>query len=274
MPPQVEITLLTFAHTHRWSFGAQLVNALREVDPKLAPQRAGWVEKQLKDVESDEDLRRWWVDPRLAEDHEGLPTSSHDLLWRTGGSLRSLAMVKHGLRNQRGQVSPSKIRFSAVWKRPVDFEALFENWLDLSTPFLAMLHLFTPPEQIFLPTSTVGEWDDFRREWVNFQHASYGYLLEPSIPNLTWAMAFGGEYAREVDVEGLRGAGISVEAMGDGWLVRLTPGLADVADNFEGFVARRQLARRFFRDDLFLVRDEPGDRSLAHYGSGVAEAHR
>lgn len=255
--PEVEISLLSFAETHRWSFGERFMTTLIETDPRLTPDRVGYTETSLEPFMTLDDFKHWWVPDGLPDEYNDVPNSSYSFEWKRRTKLRQSCRLWHGSRNIKGNILPGSVSYSAEWQPEIDFTSLFRKWIDMSEPVLGMLHLFTAPEQIFDPESVLGEWDDFRRNWVQFQHASFGYLLEPEIPNIGWAMVYGGKYAKEVDVDRIRAAGFPVDPIGDGWLVRVTENLSDIADDYNRFSERRAELRNLFRDDLFLIRSEP-----------------
>jgi hypothetical protein len=254
--PKIQISMLSFAETHRWSFGRDLLELLSRMDGRLAPQRAGFYEGGMTPVESIEALRAWWVPPGVEDEQAGPLSRSHDFVWKTSRP-RSFCMVHHGLRNMRGELVPASFNFSAEWDRRTDAAGFFEDWAKLARPQLAMLHLFTPPEQIFDPESTVGEWNDFRRGWSLFQSGIFGHALNPVAPYLGWGMIFGRQMLKDVDLGEVERLGIAVEEIGDALYFKLTPDLADVADDFPAFARKRGRFRELLPDDLTLIEREP-----------------
>ncbi|WZB69753.1 hypothetical protein WJ968_27210 [Achromobacter xylosoxidans] len=104
-----------------------------------------------------------------------------------------------------------------------------------------MLHYFTEPE---LGVHEVNE---------SFQIGSFNAALKPDIPNVGWAMFYGNEFAEKVDAEGIFRAGFPIEKMGDGYLVRVTESIQDVARDFELFAERRIELKGFFPGGFFLA---------------------
>ena len=110
-----------------------------------------------------------------------------------------------------------------------------------------MLHLFTDVER--------ATWRTEDDSW--FETGSFGGSAKPGIPNIGWAMAYGREYASEVDADRISAAGFPVDYVGDVVIVRITKNLSDVVYDFEHFATKRAELKQLFRPDLFWVEDEP-----------------
>lgn len=252
---RVEISLLTHTPTHSWRVGRALLDSLVAADPRLEPDRAGYAEESLEPIDSFEEMRRWWVPP--GADEEGALAVAHSLEWKRRAKIRSLGMIMHAFRDRNGDPSPGDISFSCDWQDSADYATLFEDWARALLPDLAMIHAFSPDEQLFEIESIDGEWTDFRRSWVAFQSASFGYSMKPTIPYIGWGMIYGGRFADRVDVEALRSAGFAVEPLGGGWYVKVSDRLSDSLADLPAFARRRQAMKALFPDDFFLVQEEP-----------------
>lgn len=70
-------------------------------------------------------------------------------------------------------------------------------------------------------------------------------------------MAYGEEYASEVDVARITNAGFPVTVINNVVVVRIIEKFSDVIDGFERFSRRRAELKRLFRPDLFWLKEEP-----------------
>ncbi|MCY1385108.1 hypothetical protein D9M69_734520 [compost metagenome] len=70
-------------------------------------------------------------------------------------------------------------------------------------------------------------------------------------------MFYGDEFAQEVNADQIAASGFPIEKVGNGYLVRVTNSIQDVADDFSFFSKRRAELKSLFREGLFLINDEP-----------------
>ncbi len=76
--------------------------------------------------------------------------------------------------------------------------------------------------------------------------------MNPVVPDMGWAMVYGDEFAEEVDVERIAASGFPIEKLNNGYLVRVTENIQDVASDFSLFSPRRAELKSLFRADFFL----------------------
>ena len=82
-------------------------------------------------------------------------------------------------------------------------------------------------------------------------------VMDGKVPNIGWGMYYGREYVHEVDAGTISAAGFPVQKIGDGYLVQVTDDINDVVNDFAMFSKRRAELKSLFRDDLFLIKNEP-----------------
>lgn len=70
-------------------------------------------------------------------------------------------------------------------------------------------------------------------------------------------MFFGGDFSKEVDENAVSAAGFLIETIGNGYWVQVTENINDVIHDFAMFSKRRAELKSLFRDDLFIIKDEP-----------------
>jgi hypothetical protein len=247
--PSILISISTKTPTETRAFGQSFMTSLYDTDLRLVPELVSTSE-QFGDpyVSLDHFLDDWWAmriqtfeNDRSTGERIGGP------LWKRKSALASRGMVNHGFLNLKGRYVPSTLWFESRWDKKTDFETLFRAWIALAKPNIGMLHLFTDVERATLKNEN-GRL---------FQVGSFGGPARPGIPNIGWAMAYGEEYASEVNVDAIRTAGFPVDQIENAVIVRVTESLADVVNDFPLISKKRSELRRLFRHDLFWMKDEP-----------------
>lgn len=227
--------------------GRRFIEALC-AEPHLVPEQLGVAEEFTDPFKGVDDfVDNWWAYKDEHRDEHGHYVRYTGPDWRRRSALASQGDVHHGSINIKNQRSPSRLWFRARWDRQCDFSRLFREWLALAPADVAMLHVFTEPEQ-GRPTSQAEG---------SFQRGSFGGPMKPGLPNIGWGMAYGKAYASEIAEARIRAAGFSVEQQDGVSVVRVTENLSDVVDDFEQFSRRRAELKSLFRPDLFWITEEP-----------------
>ena len=81
---------------------------------------------------------------------------------------------------------------------------------------------------------------------------SFGGPAQPGIPNAGWAMAFGQKYT-DIDILGLRNAGINVHESGQSKIFQITDELSDLIDRYDYFEKARTKFKSHFQENTFLL---------------------
>jgi hypothetical protein len=217
--PTTVISIDTYALTEAEGFGRSFIQSLCDEDPRLVPEKLSTTEN-CKDpyLGIDDFLANWWAIP-----------------------------VKTTV---DGQSRPDGFDGPFCWAKDVDFNHLFDAWVQLSHPDIAMLHVFTESEL---------QWEDQKSD-RSFKLGVLSGGPQQGIPNMGWAMAYGKGYAGEVDAARIRAAGFPVDERDGVTVVRVTDKLTDVVDDFERFSRRRTELKALFRPDLFWIKQEPSQR--------------
>lgn len=247
--PSVLISLETVCETESKDFARRFMQGLIDTSPRLTPELVS-TDEQFKDSFNslDDFVDEWWAIPTTSHtDGRLIGDSFWGPHWKRKSALASRGMVTHGLINLKGERTPSSLWFEARWQPQVGFDDLFEDWVELSKPSVGSLHLFTDSER---QQSQGGAA-------ASFAAGSFGGPAKPGIPNIGWAMAYGSDYAAEVDVTRIKAAGFPVDDREGIVIVRVTENLSDVVDNFAHFSRRRAELKAMFRPDLFWIKDEP-----------------
>lgn len=71
MKPYVVVALTTYADLNNEQFGSDLYSTINAVEPRLLPQKAGWLGTLSHDVTSAEDFAAIWLKDRQMYSSEG-----------------------------------------------------------------------------------------------------------------------------------------------------------------------------------------------------------
>jgi hypothetical protein len=254
--PTILISMDTNADTSAATYGRSFIEALCNEDQRLVPEKLAAGEERYKDpfLGIEDFLANWWaVEEEMRLDGQWVSDAVQGPMWKRQSVLASRGMVEHGSLGRRSDKFPSMHWFECRWAKDVDFNHLFEAWVQLSHPEIGMLHVFTEPEL---------HWQDYEADSC-FKTGSFGGPAKPGIPNMGWAMAYGAGYAAEVDAARIKAAGFAVDEHDGVTIVRVTDKLSDVVDDFERFSRRRAELKALFRPDLFWIKQEPSEREIA-----------
>lgn len=247
--PAILISIETCLETTTKDFGRSFIQSLCDQDVRLVPEKLSTTESYKDSFRGIDDfLINWWAIPEEVRiDGRFSRMAIQGPSWKRKAALAGRGMVEHGFVNQKNIRIPSILWFECRWDKDVAFDHLFEAWIRLSHPDIGMLHLFTDAERASLQSSAGN----------SFAVGSFGGPAKPGLPNIGWAMAYGGDYAAEVDVARIENAGFPVREVGGAIVVRVTEKLSDVIDDFATFSRRRAELKRFFRPGLFWIEEEP-----------------
>ena len=265
MKPKTQITVRTKCETTAWDFGRRLLEILLEQDDKLCPELiATYSEDGFRDKIKFEDVKAcepYWAQilPHRAEG--SYFESPSDFLWRRRKVAKTDGIFNHTIKNMRNQIVPGQVFMTSTWHKGIDLGILCRDWCEHMKPQLGMTHVLTESERFELPDVNLLECTDeearFVGGWIGFRLGSFGAAFKPEIPNIGWAMFYGDEFANDVDYEAISVAGFPIEKIGDGYLVQVTESIHDVVNDFAHFSKKRAELKALFRDDMFLIKDEP-----------------
>lgn len=246
--PKIVMALKTQRDTSAWAVGRRLLDAQVAAHPLLTPHYVSNDADDCREPLTDEAMaeRLWNAQHPVAGHGNDVVLLQNDFAWKRRKRIACLAYLCHGFVNLRGEVIPGRLNLRADPHPEVDWLALFKQWCEICPPQLAMLHHFTPTEQA-----------DRQLGAVYFQAGALAESGNPRFLNAAWAMYFGEGMAQHVDAPALRAAGFLVDAMPDGYLVRITPDLADVARDYAAFAERRAELKQHFPPGFFPMGDVP-----------------
>ncbi|MFG0233429.1 hypothetical protein [Achromobacter sp. 413638] len=240
--PYIQISLRTKIETDGWDVGRKLLASLYVDSSFLAPEYVSHnADKVTEPFEGELHAERLWSEKICIRANGTLSELVDNFAWKRKRSVRNTGYVSHTIRNIRNQIVPGGVHLNSKFSEKIEWFQLFKTWCEIFPPQLGMLHYFTEPE---LGVHEVNE---------SFQIGSFNAALKPDIPNVGWAMFYGNEFAEKVDAEGIFRAGFPIEKMGDGYLVRVTESIQDVARDFELFAERRIELKGFFPSGFFLA---------------------
>lgn len=246
MKPYVQIAIRTKSETMGWSVGEALLASLNRDGGLLIPEQVSHnADKFVESFMGVAATEAWWASKGTMRVNGALSEFNDDFAWRRKTTIKSTGSVVHTMRNARGRVVPGSVRLHSAISERVDWYSLFKAWCEVFPPQLGMLHLFSKPE--------LGP--DMKNN--SFQIGSFNAALNPVVPDIGWAMVYGDEFAGEVDAERIAASGFPIEKLNNGYLVRVTENIQDVASDFLLFSKRRAELKNLFRENFFFNENEP-----------------
>ncbi|MCX8281900.1 hypothetical protein OSJ77_17040 [Phyllobacterium sp. 0TCS1.6C] len=277
MNHELVFELQTNADLTPWPVGQDLLSQVF-AEPKLRPQRiATFGEVSARhglDIAGIEDCRDHWANRATLRVNGSLSEFHQDFHWKRRMVPRSQGSVSFSTTNIYGEMLPARIWFQSQFDKNIDWIGLFGSWCELTSPFAALLHPLSLTDG---PEVSSKDVTDYTYEEGVQQKAWSRYLggelysefragelnsLVSGLTNLGWASWFGPRFAMEVDELAIAGAGFPIHKIGDAYLVQLTDDISDVANDLCLFSMRRAKLKSLFRDNLFLITDEPVLRNV------------
>lgn len=246
MKPYIQISIKTKSATVGWGVGEKLIDSLSLNGGLLLPEQVSHnADKFTEPFIGKAASEGVWASKAAIRVNGSLSDFYQDFAWRRKKAIKSSGSVVHTSQNVRGQIVPGSARLNSACSEQIDWYALFSLWCEVFPPQLGMLHLFSEPE--------LGSHEKNN----SFQIGSFNAALKPDVPNIGWAMFYGDEFAQEVDSDKIAASGFPIEKIGNGYLVRVTNSIQDVASDFSLFSKRRAELKSLFREYFFLIKDEP-----------------
>jgi len=258
MKPYVILALTTYADLNSEKFGGDLYSSISAVEPKLLPQKAGWLGTLSHDVASKEDFAGLWLKNRQMYSSEGRREKLHStgiymgVEWARRSAIKSKGKIEHRGITYANQTEA--LIMHSEWRTRVDWLDLFRRLCVLTKAAHGMLHLYTPdeinelaPDQRLL----------YPRVGIHGQHA-FTYTIDPygirratrpgdpdlhtfrALPEITWATWLGKNFSGQYNRQELRGVVRNSEETSDGFLFTVTDQIGDVAKDFGSFRNRRE----------------------------------
>lgn len=262
----------TFSDIQAWGVGEQVLVPVFALD-KLKPQRAATfgevTAKRGFDVDALEDCQSHWASKATMRLNGAQTEFFEDFNWKRTKVVKSQGMVTFPSTNTKGTRLSGGLYFESQFRKEIDWRNLFEVWCLALSPYCALLH---PSINLDQPAHNDRDLRDYsfdeevaRNAWSRFSSGAFhcefraGELnsLISGFTNLGWATFFGAKFVHEVDAAAISAAGFPIEKIGEGYLVQVTEDINDVVNDFAMFSDRRAELKSLFRDDLFLIKNEP-----------------
>ncbi|WP_107497091.1 hypothetical protein [Thalassobius sp. I31.1] len=266
------MNIQTYSDLHAWEIGEELLTPLFLTE-KLKPQKvATFGEVTAKHgfaVESLVDCKPYWGTTATMRVAGTKREIFEDFNWKRNRVAKSQGMVTFPSNNMKGTRLSGGLFFEAKFKRDIDWIRLFKTSCQVVSSYAGVLHVVTQHDRPKRIDRTLRELTDQEEiteaAWSRFAGGSFfcefraGELnsLVSGLTNLGWASWFGGELAKEVDEAAISDAGFPIEKVGDSYLIQVTESIDDVINDFPMFSRRRMELKSLFRNDLFLIKDEP-----------------
>ncbi|WP_057464075.1 hypothetical protein [Pseudovibrio sp. POLY-S9] len=242
---EIRFSALTRENTTDWSVGQRVLQAFEDVSSQLVPEALYQWEDKVGPFESVEKTEPYWAQKAKIQTNGTLSEFPIGLRWKRSRAVKYEAEVSHTDQDIKGNLIEGRLNIHAAVHRKTDWGGLGMRLSAAMDSTVAMVHCFSSYENQECRFGTLE--NDFRALIVN----------NGQLPNLGWGMFFGGEFAQEVEPDIVSAAGFFVRKVGKGYWVQVTENINDVASNFPFFSERRIELKSLFRDDLFLIKDEP-----------------
>lgn len=260
MKSKIIIALESFQQTHDWAFGQQVLRVLYEADPRLRPDRIGRDDAEMRKklpCENVADIEPLWAaEVDHCDDIPRHPVSN--LFWKKQKPLKAYGYFGFTWINQKETVLPSRIKLECAPAADIDFQSILEKWCVLYKPSQAYLHYFGP-------LSNKGTQQDSGQlisdnlklgvpGWDNFSNGSFGAVFKPQTYDLGQANCFPKSAVTDAQVAELEANDIDVAPLGEGVLIKLSPSLEDVKNNYSDFAEKRAIAKQIIGLDRFVIK--------------------
>lgn len=238
MSGQVLITFRSEQPTYERDFGRDLLEAMIGVDPRLTPQffDDALSEVQTPYVDLEASLAQWGNESTIRGYTQDV-SARWGAKWRRRSPPRYKAEITHMHLDNYGGVVPSSFALASKWEPTIDWGRLFLMLCSVTKAQLAMLHLFTPAEEL--------------NPNEDFAIGHLGTLWNPCFSGVSWAMMLGTSLAKRADVSKLETLGFPVCAADSGVLVSVTEALSDVAERYDYFNERRRVLKEALPGSIF-----------------------
>ncbi|QYX56914.1 hypothetical protein K1T73_00390 [Roseovarius sp. SCSIO 43702] len=273
MKPYVILALTTFHDLNSDGFGADLYSLISQIEPRLLPQRAGWLGTLSASVTSIEDFAALWRNDRQIYTSQGRCGKRESTGINMGVEWTRRSAIKN-----KGKIIHRGIKFSnqaealvlhSEWRARVDWLELFRRLCLLTKAAHGMLHLYCPDE-----TSGFGpdKRSLYQREGIHGQQA-FTYSIDPygirrppgpgdpnlktfrQLPELTWATWLGSNFDGQYDRRSLKDMVVNTAETQDGFLFTITDQLGDIMDDFVSFRNRRDAVKASGFPETFFQTD-------------------
>jgi len=248
MKNYILLSLNTNVDTTSWHYGKTMLELMRKTDERLIPQfisdNGDRVNIPYKDVTSCE--KHWTATGQLRGVNGGWTDFPLQFAMKRKNAIKYTGTVDHTERiGPKSELMAGCVKFQFQPNKKIAWLDLLREYCDVFEPKFAMLHLFTEPE--LDRCVAISPEGSFRRGPVSRT------LSRSGIPNLAWATYFGSEYIDDIDEKKLMAQGFSVEKIGNGYLVVITEDIFDIEKDFIKFSVTRNLAKKQFKNDMFLI---------------------
>ncbi len=239
MKNSIQIVVRSKKITNSVEYGRQFLKAMMSADSRLEPEFIDCVltRSNTTPYGSLEEALTRWATRKTVQGYTEKVDGVWGAKWKRKSHPSYSCRINHMLIDNYGDVSPSNFNFSAKYDVLVDWLKLFRSWCKVSDAQIAILHHFTDPELI--------------NKHRDFELGVLGSLIDPEFPEIAWAMMFGDDFVHAVDVKKLTAHGFPVEAVGSGYLLRVTDSLLDVSQRFDYFCERREVLRTLLPASIF-----------------------
>ncbi|WP_349971167.1 hypothetical protein [Pseudomonas caspiana] len=241
----LRMSVITKTDTKSWLVGERVISVFSDRHPKLLPESLFQWENKVADFESTAASEKYWAQTATLEVQGSTMEFPVGLRWKRKKVAKYDAEINHTQRNIKGELIDGSLNVQAQFNNKVDWLDAFRSSCLAMDAHFALLHIFSSCETANLKSGTP--------ESYFFS----GILHRGEIPNIGWAMFYGGALAESVDFKRIANAGFPIEKIGEGYLVRVTEDIEDIVNDFSLFSQRRAELKALFDGGFFLIQHEP-----------------
>ncbi|MEO1638966.1 MAG: hypothetical protein AAFU41_06925 [Pseudomonadota bacterium] len=266
MTSQIVLALSSQKASHSWTFGKEVLGALKECDDNLWPDRVGHDETDFRkklpcqpvdDLESLLATHEDYIEEVGLED--GVPDQFlQRLIWKRAKPLKARGSFHSAWYNRVawGRL-PSRALLKTKYAKRIDHLSLFKRWCALYEPEQAYLHFVTkhvrdedraPGDKLAPPGDTERKKDASLRGFL-------GPLQDEKTFDLGSVNFFSRDWLGETVISNLQNSDIPIIPHANGVLVVLADCLENLEQDFEAFTALRRVAKSIMGVERFDLRD-------------------
>ena len=244
MKTYIQITIRSKEATKEAEYGRSFLQAMFDTDLRLEPEYLDCVltRSNTTPFENLQASLTRWATQETVKGYTAEVNGIWGAKWKRKSRPSYNCEIDHTSAAINGELIPSSFSLTAKWNATVNWAYLLKSLCMLPKTQIATLHHFIDIEM--------------KNKNNRFEIGSLGAWFDPKFPEIAWGMMFGDDFVHAVDVEKLTALGFPVEAVGSGYLVRVTDSLLDVSQRFDYFCERRELLRANLPRDIFTDPDE------------------
>ncbi len=249
---RIEINLTTYKDISSKEIGCAIYNSLCGLSASLSPELISWSEPVNYPVTNLEKWLDFWGAPASISANGTTTSFKIAPMWRRKKSVQYSGIASFN----EGKREDSTISMAFKWNPSINWELLFDNFCEITSPSYGMLHLFTESELNTFPNKTpylscgegtfvnfISPDGNIRKpdSWDKVSRRRYRYL-----PDLAWKNHFGSEFFHFFNSEGVNFSNYKCREDENHILMKITDSIHDIHSEHEIFIKNKARAKNIF----------------------------